>query len=815
MNQFKSEKQNQAEVCATEREYKDYLKKKFGAFNQPYADDDGVILHFEGYYAKNALVGVSIDGFDEKKCFKTTIPFEVFESFIGSLPGSRGRLEDLLGLQKKKQKKQDKLERRDVDSIETETEIEKVIVPNKTDDKDLNLEKQDDEKSARLLEKERLVFEARKAYAKINFEAESTFARIKKILGEKFGKNPKVVPDVAELYRVYQERSKELRELKVDSIKEKYLKLSPEERSEKIEDLKMDMERLVDYFDYDEKIRLYEARTKAGAEAQGANLGGRILGKSAEWVNAYRKLNWKKKLLISGVLMAGGFGITMTGATGVGLGIGMLNIGQRIIGSAASGVGSAALMETISRKNQKKEAEKNKKAIFDEMEIIDERSDFKGENEESRWEDKFSFLEKKLNEEIETYAESLKNERRSVKKRFFVGLGVSAIVVSGSPAYLMKWGMGMDSSHGNFHWLSDRLGITKPNADLGAMQNIGTAHTVENINHSNIISPKVENAKIIPTKAPVVTPSAEQSNILPVKAPASLAHNISGSTGEKMEQVIELPKNIDTEKLVPGSVEKTLDGVKIKPKVFGNTLEHIVTKNENVEKIIIHQKLAEGMSRPDANRLAHQIASNPKNLESIEKLSKIRPGEKVIVDWEKGTVKVDRLSGFNSHHTEVATFAKPVESVFAESAEFQKEIIKAEELKKLAEDAYKRAKFFDKYNFTGARDALDVANKKYEALYQNIFRKISGDAFGESGIKGGLEGLKKIKAIDFISINEKNNPKFDQFLRYVQTHFGEKAVRVKSGETMFSWTSRVVGKIMASKGMEFDPYANKIYDISK
>jgi hypothetical protein len=875
MNQFEVEQKNQAKEYATDREYKDYLKEEFGNFNQSYADDDGVILSFERYYAKTALVGVSIEGFGEKKRFKTKIPSFIFEDFIGRLSGNRGRLEDLLGLQKSKSSKQNKQdEQRGSDNqerqnVEKEVEAQSAIMTEAVDGKDDSPKKEDQERDVKLLlEKERLVFEARRNYARTHFKAKGTYSRVKKILGEKFGKKPEDVPDVMEHYLVYQDKLKELREFKLNALKEKYtnlIGLPLEEKEQKTAELKKKLEELLIYFNYTEKLKLYEARTTAGVEAQEVNLGGKILKKGAEWVNAYRRLNLKKKLLISGALMVGGLGVTMIGATGVGLAtMGALQFGQRMLGGAASGMGTAGLMETFARKNQKKQADKKTKALSDELDSIDEHNEFNGQvDEKSGWEEKFKLLEKKLDEEIETYAESLKNERGSVNARLITGLGVSAFVASGVPGYFLKWGIGLDSQHGNFHWLSDKLGITKPNVNIN-VEAIHTAST-QNIVHSGSTMVKPENVKIIPTSTPT------QPNVLPAGAdvPANLSHNVSGSTGENLEHIFKSSKNIDTEKLVPGSVEKTFDGIKIRAGGAKGITDVDVRSGDNIEKVLIKKITdAQGMNldKIEAEKLAHRMALQyvkEKGI-SFEKLNHIRIGDKIKFDLKhQKIIELKRASDIHGHihishepkfsgnhypqvkvangvagvhevktgtyatsdiekikvnpqnHIESVMLAKPSTPAFIDSVECQKEIIRAEGLKKLAEEAYKRANFFDKYNFTGARDALDVANGKYETMYKNIFRKIAGDAFSDSGVKGGLEGLKKIKAIDFITTNAKSNSKFNQLLEYAQTHFGEKATQIKSGETMSSWTNRVIGKIMESKGVEFDPYANKIYDVSK
>ena len=539
------------------------------------------------------------------------------------------------------------------------------------------------------------------------------------------------------------------------------------------------------------------------------------------------------------MLLAGGVGATMVGATSIGLSIGALKIAQRVAGGAVAGVGTAGLMESLARKSQKKQAGKKNEEIFDEFDVIDERNEFRGNmNEKANWETKFKTFEDKLDDEINGYAESLKNERGSVNMRALVGLGVGAFVISGTPGYLLKWGIGMDSSHGNFHWLSDKLGITKPNINVSSTIGSGGA------------------------SSEILTEIPERPSIPPGGSPADLPPN---SSGLKLEQTPEAPKNSAIEKVVSGSVEKTSAGVEVK----SGTFSHNVVQDDNVERIIIHQKLEEGMSRPEANKLAHLIATNPKNLESIEKLKLIHAGDKVIVDWENGTVKVDRLSGIkgHSHSTGATEIHKPKladinptehapqekiipvnpleaqsnmpsggqtlrEAALRDEAMQQSEnstnLTPEEQLKyqKIAgansELIQKNIISMPKFAQAYGGDMLEVEKLRmlahngtaeaiaYENSYTELVKKMSQAIFTGNQTGESLDSLKNANADDYWKNDGKLNPKLIQLKAYVARKFGEKISNPRIDgippETVSKWAHRLAFKSLEAGGMKLESF---------
>jgi hypothetical protein len=522
---------------------------------------------------------------------------------------------------------------------ETETETEqknKETEPEPEEESETNPEPEENEELEIL---KKAVEQARDQFVRINTEVTSAYLKIKRTLGKIFSKDPGEVPDVKNSYLAYQEKVKELKNFKLDAIKDKYAgisALSEEEKIIKTAELKKELGDLMLEFNFEEKINLYNARTTAGAEVRKDQLGGKALAKSAEWVNRYRKLNWKYKLAISGVLLAGGVGAAMVGATGVGVGIAAINIGKRIVGGAAAGMGTAGLMETIAREKQKKQAEKNKKAIFNEFDVMDEEHEKAGfVDEDANWEEKFSALEQRLNSEIDEYAQSLKNERGSVKIQVLAGMGVGVFVASGLAGQVFKYGFGLIKDTSGYGIVKEACGnlAKKFVAVLGVTDPL-------NINPDSVVT-EGGTAKIPPTNIATekpIAPNAPESGLQkPDMAKTNL--RVGPLKPDANTTDFKMPDNkIPTEKLIPGSVDEIVDGVDMKQGT-------LVMKGDSVERIIINQKMAGGMSKVEAGKLAHLIATNPENTETLKKLSLIQPGERVDVDWEKGTVKVIDRSG--------------------------------------------------------------------------------------------------------------------------------------------------------------------------
>lgn len=501
---------------------------------------------------------------------------------------------------------------------ETETETEQEnqeAEPEPEEESETNPEPEENEELEIL---KKAVEQARDQFVRINTEVTSAYLKIKRTLGKIFSKDPGEVPDVKNSYLAYQEKVKELKNFKLDAIKDKYAgisALSEEEKIIKTAELKKELGDLMLEFNFEEKINLYNARTTAGAEVRKDQLGGKALAKSAEWVNRYRKLNWKYKLAISGVLLAGGYAAAMVGATGVGAGILAVNIGRRVVGGAAAGMGTAGLLETIARGSQKKQADKDTATMFGELDEMDKNNELAGlVDEDANWEEKFFAVENALNKKINEYEQSLKREKGSAELRLLAGLSVGVFVGSGAAGQVFKYfyGVAKDVSGYGMEIMKKACG----NWEEKVVAVLGVTDPLNDLHESSVAGVEVEKPDMAKTNL----------RVGPLKPDAN-------TTDFKM------PDNkIPTEKLIPGSVDEMVDGVDMKQGT-------LVMKGDSVERIIINQKMAGGMSKVEAGKLAHLIATNPENTETLKKLSLIQPGERVDVDWEKGTVKVIDRSG--------------------------------------------------------------------------------------------------------------------------------------------------------------------------
>lgn len=569
---------------------------------------------------------------------------------------------------------------------ETETETETKSEPKEEQANDQEQENQEpepeeesennpeQEQNEELEKMEKAVEQARDQFVRINTEVTSAYLRIKRTLGKVFSKEPQNVPDVENSYLAYQEKTRELKNFKLDAIKNKYAgmsALSEEEKTIKTDELKKELGDLMLEFNFEEKINLYNARTTAGAEVRKDQLGGKALAKSAEWVNRYRKLNWKYKLAISGVLLAGGVGAAMVGATGVGVGIAAINIGKRVIGGAAAGMGTAGLMEAIAREKQKKQAEKNKKAIFDEFDAIDtEHKEAGFVDEDANWEEKLSALEQKLNSEIDEYAQSLKNEKGSVELRALAGLGVGVFVGSGLAGQVFKYGFGLIKDTSGYGIVKEACGnlAKKFVAVLGVTDPL-------NIDHSSIapesgttkITPEnITTEKPIATSAPVAPESgaqkpdstkivADQEKVVPVnvKAHSSFSSSVDGDLRLHPDEVPTHAGASDGGRFYSSEVNS---------KVSGDAFE--INKGKgigNIERGLIRKAMADlGISKKEAGTLASQMTKNYLDNHPGEDPNLVHDGDIIKkVDFKNKIYDLDRASSIKGGVHNTSTVHEP------------------------------------------------------------------------------------------------------------------------------------------------------------
>ena len=271
------------------------------------------------------------------------------------------------------------------------------------------------------MEMERLkkeVEEARKKFAKVDYDEDKKISFFRRILGKRIGGiNTDTRRNAQSEYRA---KLREFSSYEVDKLKKG--DLADDEMKSKIEEL-------VKYFDTDEKINLYEARTNARAEDWENKIGGKMMKKSGDFVNWYRKQSIWKKGALGVALAASGIFVTATGMGAIGGAVvGAANIGKRALGGAATGAGITAVLEARHRKAEKNMAD-------------GKRTEFMAQLEGEEAEVKFNFLMEKLDAETRGYGKDLKTEKRKAWERKAIGFGVGAFVGSGAMGDLLGKGL--------------------------------------------------------------------------------------------------------------------------------------------------------------------------------------------------------------------------------------------------------------------------------------------------------------------------------------------------------------------------------------
>ncbi len=508
---------------------------------------------------------------------------------------------------------------------ETETETEQEnqeAEPEPEEESETNPEPEENEELEIL---KKAVEQARDQFVRINTEVTSAYLKIKRTLGKIFSKDPGEVPDVKNSYLAYQEKVKELKNFKLDAIKDKYAGISASSEEEKIiktAELKKELGDLMLEFNFEEKINLYNARTTAGAEVRKDQLGGKALAKSAEWVNRYRKLNWKYKLAISAVLLAGGYAAAMVGATGVGAGILAVNIGRRVVGGAAAGMGTAGLLETIARGSQKKQADKDTATMFGELDEMDKNNELAGlVDEDANWEEKFFAVENALNKKINEYEQSLKREKGSAELRLLAGLSVGVFVGSGAAGQVFKYfyGVAKDVSGYGMEIMKKACG----NWEEKVVAVLGVTDPLNDLHESSVAGVEVEKPDMAKTNL----------RVGPLKPDAN-------ATDFKM------PDNkIPTEKLIPGSIDEMVDGVEVGAKIPEFEVE--ISENSNIERELIKRmqelKIPKAEAGKYAHRMVEKLITESKELAGLDPTGKIKP----FTLNELNKVKIGEMIKFN------------------------------------------------------------------------------------------------------------------------------------------------------------------------
>lgn len=299
--------------------------------------------------------------------------------------------------EEEKRKTEDETKKKAEDDVNATTGVEEEFEKNKERTSNESVEKEEvknaEQKANGEFGREKIeqlkkeLEEARKKYAGGDYKINTTFNRLKEAFGLHIKTKPEDISELNEASNAYKSKASELMRELIDEIKNK--NLDPET-------MKKELGNLVKYFNYDEKMNLYAARTSARSEANKDNKAFEILKKGEQFINWYRKVDWKKKMAFS-------FGLGII--TG-----GSLLLGQRALGSVAAGVGAVAGMEAYQRRKEQKKSEAQKEELLKNFENSQEKMDE---------------IMQKLQAEIDDYEKSLDNEQRKALGRKFIGLGAA------------------------------------------------------------------------------------------------------------------------------------------------------------------------------------------------------------------------------------------------------------------------------------------------------------------------------------------------------------------------------------------------------
>jgi len=259
--------------------------------------------------------------------------------------------------------------------------------------------------------------DARAEYAKADYEASKKQSMFKRVLG--LNTDTMGVDNVRASYGLYRQALQRFSNHRIQEAKESFGGFDNNARN------------ILKYFDTDEKLNLYEARTNARTQAWEGKMGGKIMEKAGNFVNWYRKQN-----------------VFAKGAVGVALamsGLGAAALGMRAVGGAATGVGVTAGLEARYRKQEASKAEANREGAMQQLEGVE-------------MEQKFDALSAMLNAEMATYHESLQDEKSKATRHKLIGAGVGVFIGSGAMSEIMgKF----------FHTVGDTQSVKDASAFLG------------------------------------------------------------------------------------------------------------------------------------------------------------------------------------------------------------------------------------------------------------------------------------------------------------------------------------------------------------
>ena len=260
---------------------------------------------------------------------------------------------------------------------------------------------------------------ARDLYAKKDYELTNAIAGIKNTLGRFFRPNQQTSQESKIYFANYKDALRNLLDHQIKELKKE--NLSPAELTKR-------MEVLTKYYNEGEQINLIEARTNAKTEAWESKykLPNYLAKKSEKFVNGYRKLDWKLKMLASvGLLSAGvAVGIAGTagfaGATGLASAVGVVKLMKRGLSGVMAGAGITGALEARYRKKEGEKRQKEQTDIIGNIESVEDP------------EAKYEAMKQSMQKEMDGYAKGLKTEKDKARSRRLFGLTAGILVGSGS-----------------------------------------------------------------------------------------------------------------------------------------------------------------------------------------------------------------------------------------------------------------------------------------------------------------------------------------------------------------------------------------------
>ncbi|MEK7549403.1 MAG: hypothetical protein AAB519_00245 [Patescibacteria group bacterium] len=189
------------------------------------------------------------------------------------------------------------------------------------------------------------VADARKKFAEADLAHNKAWKDIARTIpGLKNSKSLIESSDLTHFRTEYQGKLQELRSAEIERLKSEGFS------GKKLEH---EIEKVVRYFQCDEAVALYEARTEVRKENQ--NWGGKALEAFGNIGKAYNKLSWKQKLVITGACLAGTAALTLTAGVAGGAVAGGALLARKFVVAAGTTVTAETLMKMTGEKLRDKD----------------------------------------------------------------------------------------------------------------------------------------------------------------------------------------------------------------------------------------------------------------------------------------------------------------------------------------------------------------------------------------------------------------------------------------------------------------------------